>query len=127
MPGQENGRPAHIRQPDPRGKLVKPLQKEVDDAELSFQRFARARRILVWLTTQSHYMEPPAFLLYADGSGMLLIGSKTVEELGRPFRKEVERVVGSSRWGTRQRENGAEEITLHVCGLELKEPIPGLD
>ena len=58
---------------------------------------------------------------------MLLIGSKTVEELGRPFRKEVERVVGSSRWGTRQRENGAEEITLHVCGLELKEPIPGLD
>lgn len=131
MPGSENGRTVPIHQPDPLGvrleKLVKPLEEEeIGDAELSSLRFARARRILVWLTAQSHYIEAPAFLLFQDGSGTLFVGSKTMEE-NPGLRAELERVVGSERWHTCRRENGAVDITLTFCHINLEEPIPGVD
>ena len=102
------------------------VRLEMTPETLAARRFARAREILAWLTAKSHYLEPPAFLLFHDGSGTLFVGEETMKtwpELG----KEISRVVGSVRWGTRKRENGAKDITLHICGLELEEPIPAVE
>ncbi len=102
------------------------LLREGEDVSLDLlhaKRFERARRILEWLMAKSHYMEPPSVRLFHDGSGTLLIGAKTLEDQPE-LRKQAERVVGSVRWGTRNRENGAVDIFLEFCTLELEAPIP---
>jgi len=132
MPGPDDGRPPEFGETplgDAFGMRLSELRDEADKTDedvLAGRRFARAREILRWLTAKSHYLEPPAFLLFQDGSGTLFVGSKTMETWPE-LSKEISRVVGSRRWGTRKRENGAEDITLHICGLELQEPIPELD
>ena len=102
--------------------VANPEEKSNEDV-LALRRFTRAREILAWLTARSHYMEGPFAELFQDGSGTLFVGSKTMEDAPE-LRAEIERVVGSARWGTRRRENGAEDVTLTFCHLELEEPLP---
>lgn len=106
--------------------LLARQERRIEKEGLSARRFERLREILAWLTKESNYMEPPAFLIYLDGSGTLFVGSETLEREPE-LRTELEQVVGSSRWGTRRRENGAEDLTLTFCHLELEATIPKVD
>lgn len=104
-------------------KLVEEGFRALDESELASRRFERSRLIVSWLTEYSHFMEPPTVTLYKDGSGTLHVGSKTLEE--KPdLRRDIERVVGSKRWNTKVHDNGAIDLTLTFCHLELEAPIP---